>query len=168
MRTRLARQLAVPAEDPIVAAILEGMPQLGSRAAMLAIRGATNAIVTGARMQIVGALCAFCHDAADSWSHFTRCAVALSAFCEALGLRLLPCLVQVLRDSEAPVARAWSAFIDFVAVACATRGEVISRSPTFLSAAAAALARAHISAPAAADAAAARHRQARPRAHTRP
>lgn len=164
---RLARQLAVPEADPVMAAILEGMPQLGGRAAMLAIRGATNAIVTGARMQIGGERCASCHHDEDPWLHFTRCAVALSAFCEALGLRPLPHLIQSLRESEAPVARVWSAFVDFASVACAARGEVVSRAPAFLSAAVAALARAHVYAPAAADAAKALRRQARPRAPAR-
>lgn len=161
MKMRLARQLEVAVADPLVADIIAGMPSLGGRAAMLAIRGATHAVVTGARTQNPDARCAFCRDAADSWAHRTSCEVALSAFSRALGRLAPPHLSIVLRASPDPPVRVWAAFVDFASVACATRHEVVSRAPAFLATAAAALAKVHVAQPAAADAAKARRTLAR-------
>lgn len=163
MRARLARQLAVDGDAPLVQVVLEVLPALDVRAAMRAVRGATNAVITGARMQIPGAKCVFCHVASDDWKHFVQCEVAMTALCTAIGSPTMPTLAQILGAQPAPSARVFAAFSDFVSVSCATRGEVVARSPAFVAAAAAALIRAHIEALAATDAANARRRQARPR-----
>lgn len=148
---------------PIVAAIMSGMSQLGGRASMLAIRGATNAVITGARMQVPGARCAFCHAVPDAWSHFADCGIALSAFCRALGRPAAPHLALDLMQSPEPPARLCAALAGFASVACATTDEVVARAPDFMSAAAAALVRSHVIAPAAAGEAQWRRRRARSR-----
>lgn len=157
VQTRLATQLELHLEDPVVVAIMNGLPKMGARAALLAIRGATNSVVTGARLQLSGAQCAFCHVAADSLAHFMVCPVALDALCSALGCCVQPHLALVLRaSSDPPPERLWAAFVDLVSTTSASRSEVVARAPTFVSTAAAALARVHVATPAALDAAKAR------------
>lgn len=131
VRARLATQLAVPIDDPVIVAIMSGMPQLGARAALLAVRGATNSVATGARLQLEGARCAFCHDAEASLAHYMACRTMLGALCEALGCPEQPHLVAVLRASSEPPARLWAAFVDLVATTSASRSEVVARSPAF-------------------------------------
>lgn len=156
VQARLARQLAVPIDDLVVEAIMDGTPQLGARAALLSVRGAANAVATGARLQIPDAQCAFCHDGADSMSHYMSCHVALSAFCGALQCPVQPHLVHVLRTFPAPASRLWAVFVDLASVTCASRSDVVARMPAFVATAASALARVHVTNPAMAEAAQAR------------
>lgn len=127
-----------------MASVIAGLPRARPRAALLAIRGATNAVSTGSRMQSRDDRCPFCRAAPDSLGHMAACASALRLFCAALRIPEAPHIVQTLASSPTESVSIWAAFVEFVTLACVTKQEVAAREATFLTGAAVALARAHL------------------------
>lgn len=138
---RLAKQLNFDSTHPLLRVMISAFSSLGMRSSLLALRGATSSVCTGARMQTPGAVCRFCAAPSDSMLHYAACPSALAIFCTALQRPVSPILIQVL---EANAARAWAAFTDSASVAVATRSDVVARGASFLPLAASALARAHL------------------------
>lgn len=118
---RLARQIGTAQDAPIVTSLSEGFRSLPIRAAFLALRGATNAICCGARMQTEGAVCAFCEAAPDSLIHFGRCQGALVPFCRALDVPPADSILAALERAPSQAPRLWAAFSDFVWVIAVSR-----------------------------------------------
>lgn len=128
---RLAKQLGVPSEHPIVSGVIRGLTALDVCASLLAVRGATNAVCTGARMQTPGAVCRFCGASPESIPHYAACPIALRLFSTALRRPPVPNIIHLLETDPPADARIWAAFIDFVSVAVATERDVVARSELF-------------------------------------
>lgn len=125
---RLASQPSVPPADPSVEAILSGVTNLGPRAALLVIRGATNSVCAGARLHELHATCPFCFEVSDALPHLLRCRRALTPFCAPLGVAESDSLVTVLSADRPRAARILSAYDDFVSTAVVSQSEVVTRS----------------------------------------
>lgn len=143
MHERLARQLAADPDSPVVLGVTAGLPSLSIRASFLGIRGATNAICCGSRMQTEGASCAYCSDGPDSLRHFGLCRLALVPFCLAHGVPPTDSIRSLLESAPLQAPRLWASFSEYVGTVSACRAEVAARGPCFVEAAAAAAARAH-------------------------
>lgn len=144
VRERLARQLSIPVDPPAVAEVLRDPRLFDPRGALLIVRGATNAVCTGSRLQAPGSLCPFCYVAPDSLKHMATCQRALRVFFGALG-RPPAASVAADLDGDLPhAARIWAAYVDFVSVVTASQDEVVSRGFAFLDVVAGALVRANL------------------------
>lgn len=129
---RLAKELGAPREHDVVSGVIRGLSALDVRASLLAVRGATNAVCTGARMQTVGAVCRFCGEGPDSIQHYPACPTALRLFSAALRRPTAPSIIHLLEADPPAVARTWAAFINFVSVAVATERERGCRAKRFV------------------------------------
>lgn len=140
--SQLARQLVVPCA-PVVESSMRSLPDVGPRAAFLAVCGATTAACTGARMHppMRSAL-----SARPAPIRFRASAGApeLRIFCVALGRPFGAPLASVLAGDAARSARLWAAFIDLMSVIGASESQVVARDPQLFSLAVGALARAHL------------------------
>lgn len=123
---------------------MRAVASLGHSSALLAVRGATNSVCTGALLQVPDVVCPFCTDATDSLALLLRCRRALAPFCEALGCAAPDALTTVSSAEHPRAARIWATYVGFVSTMVESQADIVARSTHFVAAAAGALVRAHL------------------------